>query len=50
MTALIISNEEMEDIITIVESLKESGLLIKGVIKTVEKEAKEQEEDFLVYY
>ena len=34
----------MEDIITIVESLKESGLLIKGVIKTVEKEAKEQEE------
>ena len=29
MTTLIISNEEMNDIIKIVKSLKESGLLIK---------------------
>ena len=28
-TALIISNEEMEDIMKIVKSLKESGLLVK---------------------
>ena len=30
-TALIISNEQMEDIMKIVKSLEESGLLIKGV-------------------
>ena len=32
---LIISNEEMNDIIKIVESLEESGLLIKGVSETI---------------
>ena len=31
MTILIISNEEMTDIIKIVKSLEGSGLLIKGV-------------------
>ena len=36
-TALIISNEEMEDIMKIVESLEESGLLIKRVSETVKK-------------
>ena len=30
-TTLIISNEEMEDIMKIIKSLKESELLIKGV-------------------
>ena len=34
MTALIISNEEMNDIMKIVKSLEESGLLIKGVSET----------------
>ena len=32
---LIISNEEMNDIIKIVNSLKQSGLLIKGVSETI---------------
>ena len=30
-TTLIISNDEMEDIIKIVKSLEDSGLLLKGV-------------------
>ena len=35
--ALIISNEEMKDIMKIVKSLKESGLLIKGISETTIK-------------
>ena len=42
MTILIISNEEMNDIIKLIQSLEESGLLIKGVSKTIRNEAKEQ--------
>ena len=38
---LIISNNEMEDIIKIVKSLEDSGLLLKGVTKTVPNEVKE---------
>ena len=34
-TALIISNKEMEEIIKIVKSLEESGLLIKGISETI---------------
>ena len=34
-TALIISNERMEDIMKIIKSHKESGLLIKGVTETI---------------
>ena len=30
-TALIVSNEEMKDIMKIVKSIEESGLLIKGI-------------------
>ena len=40
MTALIISNEEMDDITKIVKSLEESGLSTEGVSKTIEYEAK----------
>ena len=40
MTTLMISNEEMKHIIKIVKSLKESGLLIKGVNETIKNEAK----------
>ena len=39
---LIISNNEIEDIIKIVKSLEDSGLLIKGVTETVQNEVKEQ--------
>ena len=46
-TTVIISNDEMEDIIKIVKSLKDSGLLLKGVSKTIQNEAKEQKERFL---
>ena len=40
----------MKDIIKIVKSLEDSGLLLKGVNKTVQNELKEQKEDFLVCY
>ena len=40
-TTLIILNDELEDIMKIVTSLKDSGLLLKGVSKTIQNEAKE---------
>ena len=46
-TTLIISNDEIEDIIKIVKSLEDSGLLVKGVTETVQNEVKEQKEGFL---
>ena len=39
-TALIILNNEMEDIIKTVKSLEDSGLLLKGVTETVQNEVK----------
>ena len=39
-TTLIIFNEEMNDIMKIIKSLKESGLLIQGVSETIKNEAK----------
>ena len=39
-TTLTTSNEEMNDIIKIFESLEYSGSLIKSVIKTIKNEAK----------
>ena len=41
-TILIISNEEINDIMRTVKSLEESGLLMKGVSETIKNEAKEQ--------
>ena len=46
-TALIISNDEIEDIIKIVKSLEDSGLFLKGVTEIVQNEVKEQKEGFL---
>ena len=46
-TTLIISNEEMNDIMKIIKSLEESGLLIKGVSETIKNEVKEQNGGFL---
>ena len=37
---LIISNEAMNDIRKIVKSLEKSGLLLKDVSKTIQKEAR----------
>ena len=45
--ALIISNEEMEDIMKMVKSLAESRLLIKGISEIIKNEPKEQKEGFL---
>ena len=46
-TALIISNEEMNDTMKIIKSLEESGLLIKGVSEAIKNDAKEQKGGFL---
>ena len=46
-TTLITSNEEMNDIIKIVKSVEDSGLLIKGVSETIKNEEKEQKRGFL---
>ena len=46
-TALIILNEETEDIIKIFKSLEDSGLLIKGVTEIIQNEAKGQKGGFL---
>ena len=46
-TTLIISNEEMNDIMKIVQALKDSNILLKGVTKTIENEIKEQKGGFL---
>ena len=42
ITALIISKEEMEDIIKIVKSFEESVLLVKDVSEKIKNEVKEQ--------
>ena len=46
-TTLIISNDEMEDIIKIVKLLEDSGLLLKGASETIQNEAKEQRRGLL---
>ena len=46
-TALIIPNDEMEDVIKIAKFLKYSGLLVKAVSETIQNKAKEQKEGFL---
>ena len=46
-TTLIISNDEMEDVIKIIKFLDDSGLLLKGVTETVQNEVKEQKGGFL---
>ena len=39
-TTLIISNEEMNDIVKIVQALEDSNILLKGITKTVQNEVK----------
>ena len=46
-TILIILNDEMDDILKIVKSLEDSGVLLKGVSETIQNEAKEQRGGFL---
>ena len=44
---LIISNEEMNDIMKIVQPFEDSNILLKGVTKTIKNETKEQKGGFL---
>ena len=46
-TTLIISNEEMNDILKIVQTLEDSNILLKGITETVKNETKEQKGEFL---
>ena len=44
---LVIEQEDMNDIIKIIEALENSGILLKGVTKTIENETKEHRGGFL---
>ena len=44
---LIISNDDMQDLLKIVKSLEDSGILLDGITETVKNEVKEQKGDFL---
>ena len=46
-TTLVISNEEMNDIMKIVQVFEKSGILLKGVTKKIINETKEQKRSFL---
>ena len=46
-TTLIISNEETDDIMKIVQALEDSNILLKGVTNTIKNERKEQKGGFL---
>ena len=46
-TTLIVSSDEMEDILKIVKSLEDSGILLKGVSETIKDQAKHQRDGFL---
>ena len=46
-TTLTISNEDMQDLLKIVKSLEDSGILLDGITETVKTEVKEQKGGFL---
>ena len=46
-TTLIILNDEIDDILKIVKSLENSGVLLKRVSETIQHEVKEQRGGFL---
>ena len=47
-TTFIISNEEINDIMKIVQALEDSNILLKGVTKTIKNETKEQKGGLLI--
>ena len=49
-TTLIISNDEMDDILKIVKSLEDSGVLLKVSAKQFKMKLKNKEEEFLACY
>ena len=46
-TTLIISNEEINDVMKIVQALEDCNVLLKGVTKTIKNETKEHKVGFL---
>ena len=46
-TTLLISNEEMNDILKIVQALEDFNILLKGVTETIDNETKKQKGGFL---
>ena len=50
MAILIISNEELDDVLKTIKSLKESGLSMKNVSKAIKNRAKEEKGGFLARY
>ena len=46
-TTLIISNEEMNDKMKIIQALEDCNILLKGVTKTIKNETKEHKGGFL---
>ena len=46
-TTLIISNKDMEDLIKVVKSLEDSGLLLNGATESAKNKVKEQRGGFL---
>ena len=46
-TTLIISNDEMNDILKIVQALEDCNVLLNGITKTIKNETKEQKGGFL---
>ena len=46
-TTLIISNDDMQDLLKIVKSLEDSGILLDGITETVKNEVKQQKGGFL---
>ena len=49
-TTLIISDEELNDVMKIGQALEDSNILLKGVTKTIKNETKEQKGGFWVCY
>ena len=45
-TTVIISSEEMNDLMKIVQALEDSNILLKGVTKTIKMKQKNKREDF----
>ena len=43
---LIIEQEDMKDIMKIIKALENSGILLKGISKTIKNETKNKEVDF----
>ena len=46
-TTLIVSDNDMNDMIKIVKALEEHDILLKGITKTIKNETKEQKGGFL---